>query len=380
MILPENTPDTPSKTVRTGPPSDSDSISSLAIDEHLSPPPAYPGPAGSHGSYGGSAPIQCLHPQHGDVEAQTCRVHPSESNAASSAKRASTSMRVLKAFGILVLVLILLGSFARTVVTVARRRDYYDHELEEISLIPFPVASDGAVEECVSLSSFAAAETVDTRPMVTFDLSSTTSVLYVFGRGSLARGAFTLTSSNDPSIPKDTIRVDITPHYASPLALEKPNFCLLARAPGEKSIGILTSENWSLNRDLTLSIHIRLPVFKGHGALHVKTFQEDLFLFSHAPSPSSGAPMTWHSWVRLYQYMRPSLRPTYTHSQNPGHYQIPHPSSGHYQIPVPTGVSSVTGTWHPYARPSSMYSAWRHSEATGTPIPTYTPKDVSPSS
>lgn len=74
---------------------------------------------------------------------------------------------------------------------------------------------------------------------VSFELPLSTSVLYVFARGDLGRGSLTLLSTNDPSVPEGSIIVDIIPQFASRLALEKPNICLLERAPGEKSVGIL---------------------------------------------------------------------------------------------------------------------------------------------
>lgn len=107
MILPDNTPASPTKT-RSGPPSD------VPEDEQLLPPPAYPGHSSS------STPVQ-QYQRNVDIEAraessnaQTPLVQSRPAHHGEQVE--SAGKRFFKAFGIAILIYLVAASFTRTVI------------------------------------------------------------------------------------------------------------------------------------------------------------------------------------------------------------------------------------------------------------------------
>lgn len=107
MILPDNTPASPTKT-RSGPPSD------VPEDEQLLPPPAYPGHSSS------STPVQQCQ-RNVDIEAraessnaQTPLVQSRPAHHVEQVE--SAGKRFFKAFGIAILIYLVAASFTRTVI------------------------------------------------------------------------------------------------------------------------------------------------------------------------------------------------------------------------------------------------------------------------
>ncbi|TFK83682.1 hypothetical protein K466DRAFT_665654 [Polyporus arcularius HHB13444] len=284
MILPDDTPpESPTKSdSRAGPPSEAPE------DEHALPPPAYPGPPQN-------GQISSYQSHSVDIEAQasSSRTPLLQSPPAHHVEQVeSAPTRFMKAFGVALLIYILVGSFTRTAIAGHYWRGRDTHRWNDVeepdiddgrggapgSQIPFPQPSDGKVEKCVTA---AGATTLSSESvyMTSLLLPLTAKTLYIFGRGELAHGDITFTPSYDRTIPEDSIRVNIIPRYHSEIALMATNICLLERAKGEKGIAILTPSSWIPSNDLSFSIEIRIPVTRG--PLRVNAFETHLPLFRH---------------------------------------------------------------------------------------------------
>ncbi|KAI0740760.1 hypothetical protein C8Q76DRAFT_708943 [Earliella scabrosa] len=257
MILPDNTPSSPTKS-RAGPPSEVPED-----DVHSLPPPAYPGHSSS------SVPIPS--PQNVDIEAQAeasnsrtplVQPHPRPEHHIEQVEPAPR--RFLKAFGIAVLIYLVAGSFTRTVIAGSKSHS---------NLLPLPKRSDGTVHSCVLASSYRSVP-------ASFNLPVSADALYIFSRGNFARGSVTLMPAHDSSIPEDTVRVDIVPSSSSEAALGLANICVLERARGQQGIGILTPTYQLPTADISFDITVQIPI-PSYGPLHMKAFETRLPLFSH---------------------------------------------------------------------------------------------------
>ncbi|KAI0352042.1 hypothetical protein OH77DRAFT_1429077 [Trametes cingulata] len=284
MILPDDTPESPTKS-RAGPPSEAPE------EEYLPPPPAYPG----HGS---SRPA--------DLEAQastsrTPLVQPG--HHVEEVEHAPT--RFLKAFGIAVLIWIVVGSFARSAFAASHTRSHpsqgggggggrHDDDRRWPDKpdkpgspdpfpgeIIFPKPKDGAAR-CIRASSPYETRHFKDEVAISIQLPLSADVLYIFAKGSLSHGVVTFTSTDDPALPHDRVGVDIAFIYTSKAALDKSEVCLFERAPGEKGIGILTPEGVPSKKTLKTLINVRFPVLPRGEVLRVNGFETDLPGFMHA--------------------------------------------------------------------------------------------------
>ncbi|KAI0708837.1 hypothetical protein C8T65DRAFT_649625 [Cerioporus squamosus] len=262
MILPDDTPpESPTKS-RAGPPSEA------AEDEHALPPPAYPGPPPN-----GHPPSSQVHNIDIEAQASTSRTPLLQSTPAHHVEQVeSAPTRFLKAFGIAVLIYILVGSFTRTAIAGHYWRGRGAHG------IPFPKSSDGKVEKCVTAAGTTTLSTQSVS-MTSLLLPLTAKTLYIFGRGELTHGDITFLPTHDLTIPDGNIRVDIIPHHHNEITLMATNICLLERAKGEKGIAILTPSKWVPSNDLSFSIVVQIPVTRG--PLRVNAFETHLPLFRH---------------------------------------------------------------------------------------------------
>ncbi|KAM5544936.1 hypothetical protein V8D89_001047 [Ganoderma adspersum] len=272
MILPENTPQSPTKS-RAGPLS---AVSEETHEDYLPPPPAYPG----HSSY---------QYQSVDVETQAGtsrapllqRPGPWTPPAHHIEESEPASKRFLKAFGIALLIYIVLASFTRA--AVAGIHWETGKTGKRHVQIPLPRPSDGRILTCNSASgrnvSVAAANAV---PLTTFHLPLSADLLYIWGRGALNHGTINFLPSTDRSISEGTVRVDITPRDYSNKALQSVNICLLEPAANQRSIAILGPNLWWPDGDLKFTVDVFFPISTHKSApLRVKAFKTDLPQFTH---------------------------------------------------------------------------------------------------
>ncbi|KAL1945330.1 hypothetical protein VTO73DRAFT_2181 [Trametes versicolor] len=260
MILPDDTPESPTKS-RAGPPSE-------AVDEDfVAPPPAYPGNGNNSSrhydveSQAGPSSEPLLQPQH-HVE----QVEPAP-------------QRFFKALGIAVLIWLVVGSFARSVISISYTGPHPGRGKKGPVPRVLPIPQDGTVELCLPASSLA--ENVHIGRTASFQLPLSADLLYIFGRGALSRGSITFTTSTNHSLPRNKVQVDITPTYESAALLSMVNFCHLERAPGEIGVGILTPKHVSAEAVLEFAIDVQFPVIRDGGIVQVKAFETDLPMFSH---------------------------------------------------------------------------------------------------
>ncbi|EJF60662.1 hypothetical protein DICSQDRAFT_62362 [Dichomitus squalens LYAD-421 SS1] len=307
MILPDDTPASPTKS-RAGP------LSPASEDTHednVPPPPAYPGPP----------PTQ---QQNVDIEAQagnsrTPLVQRSgfgESSPIEEVEPAAT--RFLKAFGIVVLIYLVVGSFTRTAIAGV----HWDHRSgghvevsvrssDHASKIPYPRQSDGKIISCSSAD--VGQPRFRSGPVTSFLFPLSADLLYIYGRGALSHGSIVFVPTTDRSIPEGNIRVDITPHFENSFALGSANICLLEPAVGQRSIAILTPRQWWPSSDLEFKVEVRFPAQATPlgKPLRVKAFETNLPLFEHAFSELEGkvsfgslkvssTNMPIHAWVRWH--------------------------------------------------------------------------------
>ncbi|KAI0366755.1 hypothetical protein BV20DRAFT_971491 [Pilatotrama ljubarskyi] len=282
MILPDDTPESPTKSP-AGPPSEA------ADEEYLPPPPAYPGRNSS---------------QPADLEAQasssrTPLVQPGHHIEA--VEHAPT--RFLKALGIAVLIWIAVGSFARSAYAGSHWRSHASpgggkggghdevdrphkpHKPDTPDSFPgeiiFPKPTEGAAR-CVRASAPFEARNAHAETAISIQLPLSADVLYIFSRGALSRGVISFTTTEDRSLPQDRVSVDMAFSYTSNWALEKTEVCLFKRAPGEKGVGILTPETALSKSSLKTLINVRFPVRQDGELLRVKAFETNLPQFMHA--------------------------------------------------------------------------------------------------
>ena len=216
MIPPDNSPHSP-------PGSRAEPLPAVPEEKHddlLSPPPPYPG-----------------HPSYHYVD-----------------ESESAVKRFLKAFGVAVLVYVVLASFTRTTVSGVHWGSGRRHSqvspvqspnpdpnvdcVGPLPQIPSPRSSDGKIISCSSAHDghFVVAPAV---PVTTFLVPLSSELLYIWGRGALSHGTINFLPSTDRSIPEGSVRVDITPHDYSPEALKSVTLCLLEPAANQSSIAIL---------------------------------------------------------------------------------------------------------------------------------------------
>ena len=106
--------------------------------------------------------------------------------------------------------------------------------------IPFPHTSDGTIISCSSASGgHLSISGTGTGPVTTIFVPLSSDLLYIWGRGALSHGTINFLPTTDRSIPRDSVRVDITPRDYSKEALRSTNICLLQPATNQRSIAIL---------------------------------------------------------------------------------------------------------------------------------------------
>ncbi|KAM5544972.1 hypothetical protein V8D89_001083 [Ganoderma adspersum] len=246
MIPPDNSPQSLLTKSRPGPLS---AVSEKPHDDHLLPPPPYPG----HASY----------------------------QFVDESERAPK--RFLKAFGVAILVYVVLASFTRTAVSGIHWGSGRRH-----SQIPAPRSSDGKTISCSSAHDghFVVAPAV---PVTTFLVPLSSDLLYIWGRGALSHGTINFLPSTDRSIPEGSVRVDITPHDYSPEALKSVTLCLLEPAANQSSIAILSPKMWSPADDIKFTVVVFFPVPSQKSApLRVNAVETNLPLFTHVFSKLEG--------------------------------------------------------------------------------------------
>ncbi|PIL33798.1 hypothetical protein GSI_04423 [Ganoderma sinense ZZ0214-1] len=275
MILPDNTPDSPTKS-RAGPPS---ALSEETHEDRLPPPPAYPGHPYQYRSV--------------DIEAQagtstsrtSLRQRPGPPPVHHIEAFEPPLRRFLKAFGVAVLIYIVLASFTRTVVAGIHwetgRRDVQ---------FPLPRTSDGRPISCSSASHRnVIVSASNAMPVTTFLVPLSADLLHIWGRGALSHGTINFRPSTDRSIPEGSVRVDITPRDYSTEALQSVNICLLEPAANQRSIGILTPKKWWSTEKINFTVDVFFPVSPWKSApLHVKAIETNLPLFTHVFSKLEG--------------------------------------------------------------------------------------------
>ncbi|KAI1788349.1 hypothetical protein LXA43DRAFT_1159986, partial [Ganoderma leucocontextum] len=306
MILPDNTPESPTKS-RAGPLS---AISEETHEDHISPPPAYPGHPHTSYQY-----------QNVDIEAQAGSSQtpvvqwPGSPPAHYVEEFEPAPKRFLKAFGVALLIYIVVASFTRTAVAGVHWESGGRHVQVSIMLIPFPRPSDGKIISCSSASNAHLVRVgMSSVPVTTFHLPLSADLLYIWGRGALSHGTINFVPTTDRSIPEGSVRVDITPREASTIALQSANICLLESAGNQRSIAILTPKIWWPTSDLTLTVDVQFPVpARNSPPLRVKAFETKLPLFKHVFSKLEGK-VTFGS-LKVYSANKPIHGDVRLHAQ-----------------------------------------------------------------
>ncbi|KAI0330442.1 hypothetical protein GY45DRAFT_1323783 [Cubamyces sp. BRFM 1775] len=278
MILPDDTPQSPTKSRAAAP------LSDVGSEEFAAPPPAYPGNASSQrlDQVAESSTPQAVLVQHDYTTPHHVR-----------SERAS--IRFLKALGIGLLVWIVIVAFARSAFAAAQWRIPHPPQRpgnnpgvhEGDIFLPRPLPADGKVERCVRASSqLQARGSSRTEAVASFSLPLHSDALYIFARGSLARGSINLLPADDGSVPMNTVQVDITTTYEAKYALDMVNICLLERRNDQRGIGILTpSEDTQFPSPLNFRIDVRFPITRNiWDQVRIKSFETDLPHFQHTIS------------------------------------------------------------------------------------------------
>ncbi|CAL1711753.1 unnamed protein product [Somion occarium] len=250
MILPDDTPPSPSK-VRP---------SQLPVDrsepQAQAPPPAYPG----YSSYQANQPLY--------GEPSTLPLHTRRERVKSARRR------FLQAFAFAVLIYFLVGTFISSLFGLSR----HGRELEDY-LPSGPKPEDGRQERCVK--SVQDWERVGNGYIMTsFGLPLSADALYLFTRGSLSAGTITVMSDRNLNNKSDMI-VDIVASPFDSTHLNILTICSLEKGPGQRGIGIFTPQRLRLNRGAKfhLAITLRIPSSSSREPLHIQSLETSVHDF-----------------------------------------------------------------------------------------------------
>ncbi|KAI0071184.1 hypothetical protein K474DRAFT_1712689 [Panus rudis PR-1116 ss-1] len=258
MILPDDTPASPSKTTRHLP----------AVPIEHPPPPAYPGNSSHQAAqpvYGGTTPLISATPvPHSDYVRRTRR-------------------RFLKSLAIALLIYLLTITFFSSLIDSSghsRRRHHWneaDLDDEDARVPSDPTKGDGVEQHCVySPSDWE--RSGDGQYATSFDLPLSSKVLYLFTSGAWSNGDVEVVQ--DPTLNEgDKVRMDILLATSRSWAEDELKVCSLQRRPGENGVGIFTPLRRGIDYSFRFSIAVRIPAQRH--SMNISAFEAKTPKFSY---------------------------------------------------------------------------------------------------
>ncbi|KAG7449929.1 uncharacterized protein BT62DRAFT_1049940 [Guyanagaster necrorhizus] len=254
MIIAEDTPESPTKTVPANLPL-----------QYSTPPPAY-------GSTTSNVPIHVVpeHPRPLFPQEPPCRRSPAK--------------RFCKAFCVAILIWFLVAMFTSSI-TNAGGFYHGGGYWQDVRVFDsdFPIPDGYTVRECIRGQNWTSTGSEGAVPTgqrhsahKLFDLPLNSETLFLLSQGSLSSGVVKIVTS--PSI-TDVVRIDVTMQYYNNRVLDYAKVCLLQRQAGENGVGVFTPRwfnNPSYQDRPHFDITVVIPEPSSSSASNIKNFETDV--------------------------------------------------------------------------------------------------------